>query len=188
MCVTCAASITSQECPICNQKFNKIEQNSTVFICPFQTPDNAPCERSYLSERDLVAHVKMRHDEIDVEKFSAGKPLVLPSRESYVNLPMPKIEILPMVPTAPVSEMSPQQEHQQNQNAQPISTIGHDVDHRQSPGSFRGQYQPRHQGYSPRGGPYSRPDFQGSPRGRGGYSYRPRYPYRPRGNWNQSPN
>ena len=171
MCVACAAPM-SQPCPICNQKFDKIEQNETVYICPFFTSDSKPCERSYLSERDLVAHLKMRHQEIDVDKFSSGKPLVLPSKESYVDKVLPVPETLP----SPVNQSA--NEAPQNQ---PISTIGQDVDMRQNSGGYRG-YQPRH--FSPRGGPYHRPDFHGSPRGRGG-GFRPRFPFRPRGNWNQ---
>ena len=142
---------------MCNQKYTKIEQNAVVFICPFVTSDNKPCERSYLSERDLVAHLKTRHQNIDIDKFSAGSPIKFKPREEFAKLEVPQPEAPPVI-------------------GQPISAISQDIDYRGEMFSrppfhqnrFNAPYNPRMQ---------YRPDFRhNNPRGRGGY--RPRNSFR----------
>ena len=64
-CFNCAKNSTDKHCPRCKDPFARIEQSAlgTVFICTFgggkQTPRG--CKRTYLSPRDLNAHIAHRH-------------------------------------------------------------------------------------------------------------------------------
>lgn len=53
----------------CGEKVSRIEQCQlgTVFVCSFGTPRHSPggCRRTYLSYRDMEAHIKHRHQKKD---------------------------------------------------------------------------------------------------------------------------
>jgi len=64
-CFNCAKTATDKRCPRCKDPFTRIEQSAlgTVYICTVgggkQTPRG--CKRTYLSSRDLNAHIAHRH-------------------------------------------------------------------------------------------------------------------------------
>ena len=73
-CYTCAQSMlnvpnanggTSSKCARCGDKVNRVEQASlgTIFMCSHggSRYGNNGCRRTYLSQRDLEAHIKHRH-------------------------------------------------------------------------------------------------------------------------------
>ncbi|XP_035208393.1 E3 ubiquitin-protein ligase Hakai-like [Stegodyphus dumicola] len=63
-CYDCAKK-AEKLCPKCEEKVQRIEQSAlgTVFMCTFGGSRHAPgsCGRTYLSQRDLQAHVNHRH-------------------------------------------------------------------------------------------------------------------------------
>ncbi|XP_033746046.1 E3 ubiquitin-protein ligase Hakai-like [Pecten maximus] len=63
-CFDCAKQ-TEKTCPRCEDPVQRIEQSAlgTVFICTYESTKHgrAGCRRTYLSQRDLQAHVLHRH-------------------------------------------------------------------------------------------------------------------------------
>ncbi|XP_070502048.1 E3 ubiquitin-protein ligase Hakai [Chironomus tepperi] len=63
-CLTCART-ESKECPRCKDKVLRVEQTGlgTVFMCTHGGTryGRAGCRRTYLSQRDLQAHINHRH-------------------------------------------------------------------------------------------------------------------------------
>ncbi|XP_050081602.1 E3 ubiquitin-protein ligase Hakai isoform X1 [Anopheles aquasalis] len=64
-CLRCARSETLKMCPRCKEKVVRVEQTAlgTVFMCTHGGTryGNTGCRRTYLSQRDLQAHINHRH-------------------------------------------------------------------------------------------------------------------------------
>jgi E3 ubiquitin-protein ligase Hakai len=65
-CLACARTeAASKECPRCKDKVVRVEQTGlgTVFMCTHGGTryGRAGCRRTYLSQRDLQAHINHRH-------------------------------------------------------------------------------------------------------------------------------
>lgn len=64
-CLKCARSEPIKICPRCNDKVLRVEQSGlgTVFMCTHggSRYGNTGCRRTYLSQRDLQAHINHRH-------------------------------------------------------------------------------------------------------------------------------
>lgn len=65
-CYTCARTeAISKQCPRCKEKVSRVEQTplGTVFMCTFdgERYGKTGCRRTYLSQRDLQAHINHRH-------------------------------------------------------------------------------------------------------------------------------
>jgi E3 ubiquitin-protein ligase Hakai len=96
-CFDCAKNQVEKICPRCKESFSIIEQTAlgTVFICTIgggkQTPRG--CKRTYLSQRDLNAHIQHRHNR--PATTTPGQPVTLeinpklvpPNKPSSANLP-----------------------------------------------------------------------------------------------------
>lgn len=76
-CLRCARSEPYKSCPRCKEKVLRVEQSGlgTVFMCTYggSRYGNAGCHRTYLSQRDLQAHINHRHIIPDA-KADGGKP------------------------------------------------------------------------------------------------------------------
>lgn len=70
-CLTCAKREPLKECPRCNDKVCRVEQSGlgTVFMCTHGGTryNNKGCRRTYLSQRDLQAHINHRHVSVQRE-------------------------------------------------------------------------------------------------------------------------
>lgn len=65
-CFVCARTeAIAKQCPRCKEKVNRVEQTAlgTVFMCTFdgERYGKTGCRRTYLSQRDLQAHINHRH-------------------------------------------------------------------------------------------------------------------------------
>lgn len=64
-CLRCARSEPFKSCPRCKEKVLRVEQSGlgTVFMCFYggSRYGNTGCRRTYLSQRDLQAHINHRH-------------------------------------------------------------------------------------------------------------------------------
>ena len=64
-CLKCARTEPVKLCPRCNDKVVRVEQSGlgTVFMCTHSGSryGNTGCRRTYLSQRDLQAHINHRH-------------------------------------------------------------------------------------------------------------------------------
>lgn len=64
-CLHCARAKPYKICPRCNEKVSRVEQSGlgTVFMCTYggSRYGNTGCRRTYLSQRDLQAHINHRH-------------------------------------------------------------------------------------------------------------------------------
>lgn len=64
-CLKCARTEPVKVCPRCNDKVVRVEQSGlgTVFMCTHSGSryGNTGCRRTYLSQRDLQAHINHRH-------------------------------------------------------------------------------------------------------------------------------
>lgn len=64
-CLKCARVEPVKTCPRCNDKVVRVEQSGlgTVFMCTHSGSryGNTGCRRTYLSQRDLQAHINHRH-------------------------------------------------------------------------------------------------------------------------------
>jgi len=84
-CLSCAEK-SNGNCPRCEDRIDRIEPAGIgqIFVCSFGGSRNgvSGCRRSYLSKRDLVAHIKHRH-----EKEASNMP------DSEVSLQQPNIRM-----------------------------------------------------------------------------------------------
>jgi len=64
-CLKCARNETLKVCPRCKEKAIRVEQTGlgTIFMCTHGGTryENKGCRRTYLSQRDLQAHINHRH-------------------------------------------------------------------------------------------------------------------------------
>lgn len=76
-CLRCARSDPSKICPRCKEKVIRVEQSGlgTVFMCTHggSRYGNTGCRRTYLSQRDLQAHINHRHVAPAAENKSEAK-------------------------------------------------------------------------------------------------------------------
>jgi E3 ubiquitin-protein ligase Hakai len=91
-CLECARSENYKACPRCKEKVVRVEQTGlgTVFMCTFggSRYGNSGCRRTYLSQRDLQAHINHRHrpsaSSGGVAKIAASADNQLPTADSKV--------------------------------------------------------------------------------------------------------
>lgn len=96
-CLKCAREEPLKICPRCKEKVVRVEQSGlgTVFMCSHGGTryGNTGCRRTYLSQRDLQAHINHRHvnsgaegkQQVETSKTSNAvprKPAEPPSRQS----------------------------------------------------------------------------------------------------------
>lgn len=71
-CLGCGRQEEHQPCPRCRERVARVEQTSLgqVFMCTHggSRYGNDGCRRTYLSQRDLQAHINHRHLRIPMEK------------------------------------------------------------------------------------------------------------------------
>lgn len=64
-CLHCGRAEPYKSCPRCKEKVSRVEQSDlgTVFMCTYggSRYGNTGCRRTYLSQRDLQAHINHRH-------------------------------------------------------------------------------------------------------------------------------
>lgn len=64
-CLHCSRAEPYKACPRCKEKVSRVEQASlgTVYMCTYggSRYGNTGCRRTYLSQRDLQAHINHRH-------------------------------------------------------------------------------------------------------------------------------
>lgn len=76
-CLHCARSEPIKSCPRCKEKVLRVEQSGlgTVFMCTYggSRYGNTGCRRTYLSQRDLQAHINHRHITLLEGKGADGK-------------------------------------------------------------------------------------------------------------------
>nr|CAG4651852.1 EOG090X06V5 [Triops cancriformis] len=86
-CLTCAKK-EDKQCPRCNDKVTRVEPTGlgNVFMCTHggSRYGNDGCRRTYLSQRDLQAHISHRHLRITAQAVKEDKEPALPTR-----LPLP---------------------------------------------------------------------------------------------------
>ena len=65
LCYSCAQK-ASGKCPYCSERIERIEPAGIgqIFVCSYggSCHEASQCRRSYLSQRDLIAHIKHRHE------------------------------------------------------------------------------------------------------------------------------
>lgn len=75
-CLRCARSEPFKSCPRCKEKVLRVEQSGlgTVFMCTYggSRYGNTGCRRTYLSQRDLQAHINHRHITPDSKNAADG--------------------------------------------------------------------------------------------------------------------
>lgn len=111
-CLTCARTeAISKQCPRCKEKVVRVEQTGlgTVFMCTYggSRYDKEGCRRTYLSQRDLQAHINHRH-------------LPIPTPQA---LDIKTTEKSPLSATAPVGVSPQQQLHQPNSHLRKVSCL-----------------------------------------------------------------
>lgn len=83
LCFACAQTRKESggQCSRCNVKVSTVEQAGlgNIHMCAYGGSRYGPdgCRRTYLSERDLQAHIKFRH----ADRSTAGKAVNIPSAE-----------------------------------------------------------------------------------------------------------
>lgn len=89
-CHDCAKK-TDKLCPKCNEKVHRVEQTGlgTVFMCTFggSCHGNDGCCRTYLSQRDLHAHINHRHVRASVPSSTTPTSSNLTSTVSTLSAP-----------------------------------------------------------------------------------------------------
>lgn len=87
-CLKCARSEPVKICPRCKEKVCRVEQSGlgSVFMCAHGGTryGNAGCRRTYLSQRDLQAHINHRH--VD---NTPKQPVIIDQTKSIVPQPVP---------------------------------------------------------------------------------------------------
>lgn len=88
-CLRCARSEPIKICPRCKEKVVRVEQSGlgTVFMCTHggSRYGNTGCRRTYLSQRDLQAHINHRHVTAAAEpKLAEVKATVATQRKTIV--------------------------------------------------------------------------------------------------------
>lgn len=87
-CLKCARS-EPVKCPRCKEKVCRVEQSGlgSVFMCAHGGTryGNAGCRRTYLSQRDLQAHINHRH----VDNTPKQQPVIIDQTKSTVPQPVP---------------------------------------------------------------------------------------------------
>lgn len=114
-CLRCARIIEPfKSCPRCKEKVLRVEQSGlgTVFMCTHggSRYGNTGCRRTYLSQRDLQAHINHRHQhQIDTTKLLSTQRKGSISSDSMVPLPIvpaPMISSQSNLPTSITSASS----------------------------------------------------------------------------------
>jgi E3 ubiquitin-protein ligase Hakai len=106
-CLTCARTeAVSKQCPRCKEKVIRVEQTGlgTVFMCTHGGTryGKTGCRRTYLSQRDLQAHINHRHTPLTQD--------IKPTEKSSITA------------TTLISGVTPQlQPHQQNSHQRKVS-------------------------------------------------------------------
>ncbi|XP_039263373.1 E3 ubiquitin-protein ligase Hakai-like [Styela clava] len=133
-CFKCAKK-TDKNCPRCGDEVHRIEQcrHGTVWMCGVSN-----CSRTYLSQRDLQAHINHRHDKppppptlptVPMPPLTAGGILVPPPPVSTIPLqnlpPVPSPYVLmPNVSTnQPPPSIIPQPADQTIPSSQPMDML-----------------------------------------------------------------
>lgn len=99
-CLGCAArtEAVSKQCPRCKDKVSRVEETrlGTVFMCTHGGTryGSAGCRRTYLSQRDLQAHIDHRHALTDRQLLSTAASIEQQSSSNNshirkVNSPYP---------------------------------------------------------------------------------------------------
>lgn len=94
-CLRCARSEPVKACPRCKEKVVRVEQSGlgTVFMCIHggSRYNNSGCRRTYLSQRDLQAHINHRHVAVSADPKVAEKQAqpVVQRKTAVVGEPSP---------------------------------------------------------------------------------------------------
>ncbi|XP_066997192.1 E3 ubiquitin-protein ligase Hakai isoform X2 [Anabrus simplex] len=113
-CLSCAKR-EDKVCPRCMEKVTRVEQTGlgTVFMCTHGGTryGNAGCRRTYLSQRDLLAHINHRHIALPVQPMPeiAQFPQVVTSgsSSSSSSSTKPPVQDAMMVMTTNAQRMKP---------------------------------------------------------------------------------
>lgn len=94
-CLRCARSEPVKACPRCKEKVVRVEQSGlgTVFMCIHggSRYNNTGCRRTYLSQRDLQAHINHRHVAVNSDPKVAEKqaPSIVQRKTTTLGEPSP---------------------------------------------------------------------------------------------------
>lgn len=116
-CLKCARDEPLKMCPRCKEKVIRVEQSGlgTVFMCSHggSRYGNTGCRRTYLSQRDLQAHINHRHvnsgaeSKQQVETKSSNivprKPIEQPVSRQNTRQPAQFVSSIPSVSSSSVS-------------------------------------------------------------------------------------
>lgn len=117
-CLKCARDEPLKMCPRCKEKVVRVEQSGlgTVFMCSHGGTryGNTGCRRTYLSQRDLQAHINHRHInsisaeskqqvETKTSNIVQRKPIEPPSNRQNIRQPAQFVSSIPSVPSSSVS-------------------------------------------------------------------------------------
>lgn len=88
-CLRCARSEPIKICPRCKEKVVRVEQSGlgTVFMCTHggSRYGNTGCRRTYLSQRDLQAHINHRHVTQSIDSKSADPKAAVNQRKGSLS-------------------------------------------------------------------------------------------------------
>ncbi|XP_070168789.1 E3 ubiquitin-protein ligase Hakai [Polyergus mexicanus] len=97
-CLSCAKR-EDKVCPRCMEKVSRVEQTGlgTVFMCTHGGTryGNAGCRRTYLSQRDLQAHINHRHISTPSQTVQVDPPQYVHSK-SDIESQLTKVSSVPM--------------------------------------------------------------------------------------------
>jgi E3 ubiquitin-protein ligase Hakai len=109
-CLTCARTeAVLKQCPRCKEKVVRVEQTGlgTVFMCTHGGTryGKTGCRRTYLSQRDLQAHINHRHvtipppaslttQDIKMTEKSSTTPLQVGGQQPQLNSHLRKVSLL----------------------------------------------------------------------------------------------
>lgn len=104
-CLTCARTeAVLKQCPRCKEKVVRVEQTGlgTVFMCTHGGTryDKNGCRRTYLSQRDLQAHINHRH-----------VPIPAPQAQDIKSTEKSSLAATALVGAAPQPQQHPQNSH-----------------------------------------------------------------------------
>lgn len=133
-CLKCAREEPLKMCPRCKEKVVRVEQSGlgTVFMCSHGGTryGNTGCRRTYLSQRDLQAHINHRHvnsnaeskQQVETSKTSSStvqrKPVEPPPSRQNTRQPTQYVSAATSVPSSTVPTITrntmPSAVHQDN--------------------------------------------------------------------------
>ncbi|XP_033126187.1 E3 ubiquitin-protein ligase Hakai-like [Anneissia japonica] len=123
-CFNCAKT-TDKHCLRCGDAVQRIEQSplGSIYVCNFGAPKHSPkgCKRTYLSQRDLQAHINHRHMKSQHSSSARVQTGSSVQREAEYTPAQP--DRYPSVSVPTIEHLGYNEVPAQQTNSYPISTI-----------------------------------------------------------------